>query len=172
MTDRIRALYHRMIDFDAGDPDLIQHFSKVHAYAKLIAESEHMDPHMSEVLEAGALVHDIAIPLCNQKYGAHPGNLQEQEGPPLVREMLAEMPFAGDEVDRIAQLVGEHHTCVPVDGMDHQILLEADFIVNSFENEYSREQLHRIYRNVFATFTGKHIYYGMFALGQDEDQYA
>ena len=67
MQVRIRQLFHAMIDFDRGDPDLIQHFTKVHAYACLIAESEGIDASTAEVLEAATLVHDIAIPLCNEK---------------------------------------------------------------------------------------------------------
>ena len=74
MHERLRELFRQMILFDA-DADLIQHFTKVHSYAKLIAESEGLDPHTVEVLEAAALVHDIGIPLCNQKYGRHPGPL-------------------------------------------------------------------------------------------------
>ncbi|MBR3742225.1 MAG: phosphohydrolase, partial [Clostridia bacterium] len=85
MTDRIQKLFMKMIDFDR-DADLIQHFTKVHDYCKLIASLECVDGHTAEVLEAAALVHDIGIPVCNQKYGSHPGNLQEKEGPPLARQ--------------------------------------------------------------------------------------
>lgn len=163
MPERLRLLFHKMIAFDA-DADLIQHFTKVHAYAKLIAESEGLDPAAVEVLEAAALVHDIGIPLCNEKYGGHPGPLQEKEGPPLAREMLSGLDFTPAEIDRVCALVGEHHTLQPVDGIDHQILLEADFIVNSFENAFSREALRHTYDTVFATPTGKRIYAVMFGL--------
>ena len=142
MQERIRRLFLAMIGFDRGDPDLIQHFTKVHSYARLIAASEGIDPHTAEVLEAAALVHDIAIPLCNQKYGRHPGPLQEKEGPPLARRLLSEVGgFDEAEISRVCALVGEHHTVAPVDGIDHQILLEADFIVNSFENSFSPKTL-------------------------------
>ncbi len=164
MRERIRQLFHEMIAFDRGDPDLIQHFTKVHAYAALIAESEGLDAHTAEVLEAAALVHDIAIPLCNEKYGAHPGPLQEREGPPLAREMLSRLPFTDREIDRVCTLVGEHHTCHPIDGIDHQILLEADFIVNSFENGFSPKTLRETWEKIFATRTGRSIYAAMFGL--------
>ncbi len=169
MQERIRRLFHAMIRFDAGDPDLIQHFTKVHSYAKLIAEGEGMDASARSVLEAAALVHDIAIPLCNQKYGAHPGPLQEKEGPPLARRLLAETGgFTEAEISRVCALVGEHHTVEPIDGLDHQILLEADFIVNSFENGHARDTLYRTWRRVFATGTGREIYGVMFGLKADE----
>ncbi|MBQ9010250.1 MAG: HD domain-containing protein [Clostridia bacterium] len=169
MTERIQQLFHRMIEFDRGDPDLIQHFTKVYSYAGLIARSEGLDAHMTEVLEAAALVHDIGIPLCNRKYGSHPGDLQELEGPPLARELLRDLPFDEAETERICRLVGEHHTLTPVDGPDHQILLEADFIVNSFENSYSEEKIRSVFRSVFRTAAGRKIYSTMFGFsGGDE----
>ena len=164
MTDRIRRLFLEMIAFDRGDPDLIQHFTKVHSYARLIAAAEGMDAHAAEVLEAASLVHDIAIPLCNQKYGAHPGHLQEKEGPPLARELLSKLDFSEEEISRVCALVGEHHTCSPVDGLDHQILLEADFLVNGFENKLSRDALTHGLNAVFATQTGRNILTTMFSL--------
>lgn len=164
MTQRLQDLFLKMIAFDAGDPDLIQHFTKVHAYCALIAQGEGLDAHTAEVLEAAALVHDIAIPLCNEKYGAHPGPLQEKEGPPLVRSLLADMAFTAEEVERICTLVGEHHTYTPVDGIDHQILLEADLIVNGFENSYTPEALRHSLETVFATKTGTSVFSTMFWL--------
>ncbi len=165
MQDRIKQLFLKMIDFD-HDADLIQHFTKVHSYCRLIAACEGVDDHTAEVLEAAALVHDIAIPLCNEKYGRHPGNLQEKEGPPLAREMLSGLDFSAEEIDRICTLVGEHHTYLPMDGMDHQILVEADFIVNSFENGLPKAACQNTYRKIFKTAAGKKIYAAMFGLAE------
>ena len=164
MQNRIRQLYLKMIVFDRGQPDLIQHFTKVHAYAKLIAELEGIDAHTREVLEAAALVHDIGIPLCNQKYGSHPGPMQEKEGPPLARDMLNELDFTQEEIDRICALVGEHHTLSPIDGIDHQILLEADFLVNCFAHGSGRDTLLHTLNTVFATQAGKRVFTDMFGL--------
>ncbi len=164
MQNRINRLYWKMIAFDRGQPDLIQHFTKVHAYAKLIAETEGIDPHTQEVLEAAALTHDIGIPVCNQKYGSHPGPLQEKEGPPLARAMLSDLDFSPEEIDRVCALVGEHHTLSPIDGIDHQILLEADFLVNCFSHGNSRESLYHTWQTVIATNAGKAIFADMFGL--------
>lgn len=164
MTDRIKALYFAMIAFDRGRPDLIQHFTKVHSYARLIGEAEGLDAHTLEVLEAAALVHDIAIPLCNEKYGSHPGDLQEKEGPPLARAMLEKLPFAEEEIQRVCALVGEHHTYDPIDGIDHQILIEADFLVNSYSHGDSKALCEHTLKTIIATKTGKQIYAAMFGL--------
>ena len=163
MKDRIQKLFLAMIDFDR-DADLIQHFTKVHSYCTLIAAREGVDEHTAEVLEAAALVHDIGIPVCNQKYGSHPGNLQEKEGPPLARQILSQLDFTEAEIDRVCTLVGEHHTYLPMDGIDHQILVEADFIVNSFENELLRPACQNVYNKIFRTEAGKRVYAVMFGL--------
>ncbi|MBR5108828.1 MAG: HD domain-containing protein [Clostridia bacterium] len=164
MQERLQKLYLKMMDFDRGQPDLIQHFTKVHAYAKLIAELEGIDPHVREVLEAAALVHDIGIPACDEKYGSHPGPLQEKEGPPLARALLSELGFAPEEIERVCTLVGQHHTLSPVDGIDHQILLEADLLVNCFSHGNSRESLEHTLENVIATKAGREIFTVMFGL--------
>lgn len=46
-----------MIDFDKGDPKRIQHFLKVHSFAKLIGEGENLDEKTLFILEADALVN-------------------------------------------------------------------------------------------------------------------
>ena len=37
-------------------------------------------------------------------------------------------------VERICYLIGHHHTYKDVDGADYQLLLEADFLVNAYED--------------------------------------
>ena len=56
-----------MIKLYAGDPKRIQHFCKVHSYAKLIAEMENVDKKTRFILETAALTHDIGIHICEQK---------------------------------------------------------------------------------------------------------
>ena len=164
MTERIRKLYMKMVEFDRGEPALIQHFTKVHAYAALIGEQQPMNAQEREVLEATALVHDIAIPLCIQKYGSAAGPYQEQEGPALVQEMLGSMDFEPAFIQRVCWLVAHHHTLTGIESLDHQILIEADFLVNAFEGSHTEESKRRMLENVFKTDTGKTLLRTMFAL--------
>lgn len=56
----------------------------------------------------------------------------------MAKELLAKTgAYTADEIDRICYLVGHHHTYVNVDGIDYRILLEADFLVNAYEDEMS-----------------------------------
>lgn len=45
------------------------HFLKVHQYARLIGRLEHLEKREQDILEVAAIVHDIACPMCREKYG-------------------------------------------------------------------------------------------------------
>lgn len=81
-------LFLAMIRFDKGDAKRIQHFTKVHSYARLIGRKENLDEDSLFTLETAAYVHDIGIPVAEKKYGYQNGKLQEQEGPAAAQELL------------------------------------------------------------------------------------
>lgn len=91
-----------MIELYKGDAKRIQHFCKVHSYAKLIAESKHVDERTLFIIEASALTHDIGIHICEEKYGNCSGKLQEKEGPALAQQLLKQLGF-DDEVSKRVQ---------------------------------------------------------------------
>ena len=102
----LNALFMEMISYYEGDARRIQHFVKVHSFAKLIGEMEHVDEETLKVLEAAAYVPDIGIKPAEQKYGNCNGKLQEQEGPAAAREMLTNLGFDKKFIDRVCYLVG------------------------------------------------------------------
>ena len=51
---RLNNLCSMMIEFYRDDPARIQHFIKVHSFAKLIGEEEHLDEKQLYILEAAA----------------------------------------------------------------------------------------------------------------------
>ena len=57
-------------------------------------------------------------------------------------------------IGRIAYLVGHHHTPSGADGMDYQILIEADYLVNADEGGHSKEKIQNAMRHIFKTQTG------------------
>lgn len=144
----------KMIEYSRGNRNDINHFLKVFALAGIIGRGEGLDEDTQTILETAAIVHDIACPLCREKYGSASGKYQEAEGPALVREFLADSGLSRAAVDRIACLVGRHHTLQGIDGPDCQILIEADYLVNADENQYSRENVEHALERVFRTGTG------------------
>ena len=98
-----------------------------------------------------------SYPLCEEKYGNCNGKLQEKEGPAIAEKLLAELGFSREVSERVQYLIAHHHTYNNIDGIDYQILVEADFLVNMCEDELSEEALQNAYRNIFRTETGKKI---------------
>ena len=150
----ISEIMKKMVAFSEGNLHDINHFMKVYAFAKTIGELEGLDGETQFILEAAAITHDIACPLCREKYGSTNGKLQEQEGDPLVRSFLAGSDLAETQIDRVAWLVGHHHTVENVEGLDHRILLEADYLVNADEGGCSQEQIRCVKETLFRTTEG------------------
>lgn len=160
----MKQLAQKMIEYYSGDPKRTQHFIKVHSFAKLIGELEGIDADTQFVLETAAYVHDIGIKAAEKKYGSCDGKLQEQEGPALAEAMLRELGYEEAAVKRVSYLVGHHHTYSDIDGMDYQILVEADFLVNLYEDEVSVQAVKTAYEKIFLTESGKRICREMFGI--------
>ena len=146
-----------MVAFYKGNTHDINHFLKVYAYARTIGGLTGLDSETQRTLEIAAIVHDIACPLCREKYGRADGALQEQESAPLVRAFLS--PYALPEAlaERVVFLVCHHHTVTGVDGLDWRILLEADFLVNAEECRMTSQQRRSACETFFRTEAGKEL---------------
>ena len=144
-----------MLEYFSGDPKRIQHFIKVHAFAAAIAEGEGMQTDDRRTLEIAALVHDIGIKVSEVKYNSSAGKYQELEGPAEADKLLTSLGVERAVIDRVCYLVGHHHTYKDITELDYQILVEADFLVNLYEDNESRESALRVKDKIFKTETGK-----------------
>lgn len=161
-------LFMYMIAYYDGDPKRIQHFTKVHSYARLIGIGEELDDVSLFILEAAAYTHDIGIRVAEEKYGRCDGKLQEQEGPIIAQKMLSQLGFENYIVERICFLIGHHHTYDNIDGLDYQILVEADFLVNLYEDDAGNRAIDKAYKHIFKTETGKKIFRLMFGYEEED----
>ena len=143
-----------MIELYSNDAKRIQHFCKVHSYAKLIAETENVDKKCLFIIETAALTHDIGIHVCEEKYGNCNGKLQEKEGPAIAEKLLGELGFDQDVSNRVQYLIAHHHTYDNINEIDYQILVEADFLVNIMEDGLSKEAALKACHNIFKTACG------------------
>lgn len=155
-------LIQEMIAYYTGDPKRIQHFLKVYEFAKLIGESEKLDTKTQHILETAAIVHDIGIKNAEAKFGNCNGKLQEQEGPAPAKKLLSSLEYSPEVIERVCYLVAHHHTYKNVDGLDYQILLEADFLVNLYEDGVNATAISTALKNIFKTDTGIKICKTMF----------
>ena len=133
-TQQLFDLFSAMTDYYAGDPARINHFVKVHAYARQIGLAEQLDADALFLLEAAALTHDIGIP--------------------EAKKMLDSLGFAPDVTERVCFLIAHHHTLDGVDALDWRILLEADFLVNMIEEGMKADAIQCGREKIFRTRMG------------------
>ena len=142
-------------EYDAGDPRRVQHLMKVYAFSRLIGQREKLDERTQNILEAAALLHDIGIHEAERKHGSGTGKWQEQEGPAAAAPLLDQAGADEAEKKRALWLIAHHHTYDASEDMDFRILLEADFLVNAYEDALPREACQTAGERVFRTGTGR-----------------
>ena len=152
------------ITYDKGDAKRLQHFIKVHSFAELIGRMEGLDSRTLEILRTAAVLHDIGIHAAEEKYGNCSGKYQEIEGPAPAREILSRLTTDEELIDRVCFLIAHHHTYSGVNGSDWQILLEADFIVNAYEDALKADAIRHFRNNIFKTKSGLSLLNKIFAL--------
>ena len=153
----INKLAYKMMTYYSGDAKRIQHFTKVHSFAKLIGEMEQLDQETLTLIEVTALVHDIGIKEAEAQFGSSNGKLQEQLGPDLAKKLLRELGYNEEKIERVCYVVGHHHTYTDIQGIDYQILVEADFLVNFYEDQLGKEAIKTAYNNILKTPSGKKL---------------
>jgi hypothetical protein len=105
---------------------------------KAIGELERLDESTQEILEIAALTHDIGIKNRENKYYSSAGNYQQIEGPPEANRLLRDLSVKTSIIERVCWLIAHHHTYTNIQGIDYQILIEADFLVNACEENLSQ----------------------------------
>ena len=143
-----------MVRYNAGDARRVNHLIKVYGFAKTIGEREGLDADTQEILEIAALTHDIGIRNSERKYGNCTGAHQQEEGPPEARALLASLGADERVIERACWLIAHHHTYTDIQGADYQILIEADFLVNAFEDEMDGDAIRTVRGKLFRTKTG------------------
>ena len=115
-------LMRAMIKYDGGDAPRIQHFVKVHDFARMIAIAEGMTGEDLFVLEAAAILHDVGIHVSEARYGNCDGKHQEELGPDEARKVLSEVDgFTAAQIERICWLIAHHHTYQDVTSLVHPL---------------------------------------------------
>lgn len=156
MNKKHARLLAAMVEYDKGDVPRIQHFIKVHDFAAAIAKMEDVDEETLFILETAAILHDIGIHASEEKYGDCNGKHQEELGPGEARRLFDNLGgYTEKQIERVCFLIAHHHTYKDVEGIDWQILLEADFLVNSYEDQLSENAVRTFEEKVFKTPSGK-----------------
>ena len=70
--------------------------------------------------------------------------------------------YEGNIHDIACPLCREKYGNTNVSGMDYQILLKADFLVNAGESGYSKKSIENFCNKIFRTTTGAHLLKSMY----------
>ncbi|MEN3186574.1 MAG: HD domain-containing protein [Atribacterota bacterium] len=141
----------------AEDPKMLPHTEEVLRLAGIIAQDLGITGKERRIVELSSLLHDVGIVEAFRKYGSREGKYQHLEGPPLARLVMEKEGEPKDVIDRVLFLVGHHHDFAAVDGLDFQILIEADMLVNLADEKWDRARLAQFIRDFFKTRKGREL---------------
>jgi putative nucleotidyltransferase with HDIG domain len=134
----------------------IGHATKVARYAEQIAREEQAD---MVVVLCAAYLHDIGIHEAERKHGSTEARYQEEEGPPIAREILAKLGTSGTIIDEVCDIVGNHHHPRSEETVNFKAVYDADLIVNleekDKEEKIGKEKLAAIIHRSFFTERGR-----------------
>jgi len=145
------------ITYNGNDVKRINHLIKVFSFAHHIGVIEKCDVKTQEIIDVSAILHDIGIHEAERKHNSNAGNWQEIEGPPVADEILKSFNLDDAIKDRVLFIIGHHHQYNAIDGIDFQILVEADFLVNIFEDEMDKKSIKSIKEKIFKTKSGTNL---------------
>lgn len=128
-------LMQSVILYEEGHVRRTRHLLTVHSLAAMLSSAADISEEDRQIITAAAILHDISIKPCKEKYGCAPQELQHIEAPQLVHTFLQNADYAPSFESKIHHLVLQHHCYQgPID-TKLRILMEADLIANSLEGE-------------------------------------
>jgi len=136
----------------------IGHAGKVARYAEQIVKEERRD---TAVVLMAAYLPDICIKEAERKYNSTGARHQEQEGPPIAREILTRLGAGEKVIEEVCGIIGHHHHPRAVETTNFKCLYDADTLVNLEEDLRKEPALLQkaaaLVESRFLTPTGKRI---------------
>jgi len=156
MGDALKKVEQAMKDYFGADRRRIDHALRVAGFAEEILAHE---PGDRQVVMAAAFLHDIGIREAERKFGSSAGDLQEQEGPPVAREILSSLGYGEALIAEVCAIIASHHSPGEVETDNFRIIWDADWLVNIPDEVglADEKRLREIIGKVFQTGTGRSI---------------
>ncbi|KAF0215354.1 MAG: metal dependent [Geobacteraceae bacterium] len=165
MEERIAKIRAAMEEYFGEDRRRISHALRVTEFAGQLLTHE---PGDRELVLATALLHDIGIREAERKFGSSAGNLQEQEGPPVAREMLSRLGYDEPFIAEVCAIIASHHSPGEVESDNFRVIWDADWLVNLGDECDLTDQANaqRLMEKTFMTATGRRIAEETYCSGQ------
>jgi HD superfamily phosphohydrolase YqeK len=136
----------------------IGHASRVARYAEKIGKAERGN--LAVILTA-AYLHDIGIKVSEHKHQSSAARYQEEEGPPVARDILEKLGAKAELIDEVCDIVGHHHHPRPEETTNFKCIYDADLLTNMEEAQKESppdpDKLTKRVKNSFLTESGKKL---------------
>ena len=136
----------------------IGHASRVARYVEQIGREE--GANLAVVLSA-AYLHDIGIKEAERKHQSTAARYQEEEGPPIAREILTRLGAKQGLIDEVCGIIAHHHLPKEDETVNFKSLYDADLVTNleekQKENPTEPEKLTEIIEKSFLTESGANL---------------
>ena len=136
----------------------IGHAMRVARHAERIAKMERANP---AVVLSAAYLHDIGIPEAERIHGGSAAEYPEKEGPGIARSILQGLGAKEPLIDAVCDIIGHHHHPRAGDGIEFQVVYDADRIADLEERvkagTLDRDRIAAAIETSFLTKSGKEI---------------
>jgi uncharacterized protein len=156
--DIVRETMTKMCEYEGMTTSDISHFALVWNYACVIADMENLSEYSKYIISVSAVVHDISCPSLREEYGRADGKMQEESSRKLLENFFLDIPVASEDLEKIIDIVSHHHSPLYDGGIEHRVLIEADYIVNKSGCEITEEEIGEALESVFRTKAGAKLF--------------
>jgi endogenous inhibitor of DNA gyrase (YacG/DUF329 family) len=136
----------------------IGHATRVARYAEKLVMQERGDP---AIVLTAAYLHDIGIKEAERKYNSTSAKYQEEEGPPITREILSGLGASEDLIEEVCDIVGHHHHPRAEETINFKAVYDADLITNLEEAQRDSgmdpKKLETTIEGAFLTHAGRQL---------------
>ena len=162
MTLNSDKIIKEMIKYFNKDVKRINHALKVYSFCNTIGTLEQLGDRELLTVRLSGILHNIGIKEAEKKYNSSAGPYQEKEGPGIAKAIMIKYNIDSDIIQRVCHIIGHHHSYNKIDGVDFQILVEADFLVNIYEDGMDKNAITSVRSKYFKTKTGSGILEDMY----------
>ncbi|MCP4682692.1 MAG: HD domain-containing protein [Desulfobacterales bacterium] len=136
----------------------IGHATRVARYAEQIGKEEQGEP---AVILLASYLHDIGIQETERKHQSTAARYQEEEGPPIAKEILESLNANEELIKEVCDIIGHHHHPREKETINFKCLYDADLIANLEEKQKEDpsgpEKLKNIIEKSFLTESGRQL---------------
>ncbi|MFW6006652.1 MAG: HD domain-containing protein [Halanaerobiales bacterium] len=155
-----KKLMAEMEKYYGEDENRINHTRRVLSYAeKIMANSKNLD-FDREIVVYTAILHDVGIPIAEEKYGSAVGKYQEREGPPIARNIMEGCNVAESVIKEVCEIIANHHSPGVIDTDNFKVFYDADWLVNlpaEYDLPENRKETKNIIDKIYFTEAAKEI---------------